>query len=119
MREAVPPLLRRRVPDLCLRERLLLLGLRLRRGPVPGPNPLPAGTASLRVGTKYLVIVPGQRLMAHQIPGLAASSGEGLVAEITRNPNDPEVLGLTNLSTASWEVVTSNNTRREIAQGRR
>ena len=84
---------------------------------VPGPNPLPAGTASLRVGTKYLVIVPGLRLMAHQVPGLTAGSTEGLVAEITKNPNDPSVLGLTNLSTTSWEVVTSSNTRREIAPG--
>ena len=84
---------------------------------VPGPNPFPAGTASLRVGTKYLVIVPGLRLMAHQVPGLLAGSTEGLVAEITRNPNDPNVLGLTNLSTTAWEVVTSSNTRREIAPG--
>jgi hypothetical protein len=84
---------------------------------VPGPNPLPAGTASLRVGTKYLVIVPGLRLMAHQVPGLAPSSSEGLVAEITKNPNDPNVLGLTNLSTTAWEVVTPSNTRRDIQPG--
>ncbi len=84
---------------------------------IPGPNPFPAGTASLRVGTKYLVIVAGLRLMAHQVPGLSSGSSEGLVAEITRNPNDPNVLGLTNLSTTSWEVVTSSNTRREIAPG--
>ncbi len=55
--------------------------------------------------------------MAHQVPGLAAGSTEGLVAEITKNPNDPSVLGLTNLSTTAWEVVTSSNTRREIAPG--
>ena len=83
----------------------------------PPPNPLPAGTASLRVGTKYLVIVPGLRLMAHQVPGLQTQSTEGLVAEVTRNPNDPGVLGLTNLSTTAWEVVTSSNTRREIQPG--
>jgi RsiW-degrading membrane proteinase PrsW (M82 family) len=84
---------------------------------VPGPNPLPTGTASLRIGTKYLVIVPGLRLMAHQIPGLHSQSAEGLVAEVTRNPNDPAVLGLTNLSTVTWEVVTSSNVRREIQSG--
>lgn len=83
----------------------------------PGPNPLPAGTASLRIGTKYLVIVPGLRLMAHQIPGLHSQSAEGLVAEVTRNPNDPSVLGLTNLSTTTWEVVTSSSVRREIQSG--
>jgi RsiW-degrading membrane proteinase PrsW (M82 family) len=84
---------------------------------VPGPNPLPTGTASLRIGAKYLVIVPGLRLMAHQVPGLQTQSPEGLVAEVTRNPNDPGVLGLTNLSTTAWEVVTSSNTRREIQPG--
>ncbi len=84
---------------------------------VAGPNPLPNGTAALRVGAKYLVIVPGLRLMTHQVPGLKAQSAEGLVAEVTRNPGDPDVLGLTNLSTAAWEVVTSNNTRRAIQPG--
>lgn len=83
----------------------------------PGPNPLPNGTASLRIGSKYLVIVPGLRLMSHQIPGLQAQTAEGLVAEVTRNPNDPEVLGLTNLSTTIWEVVTTSSTRREIQPG--
>jgi RsiW-degrading membrane proteinase PrsW (M82 family) len=82
-----------------------------------GPNPLPAGTSSLRIGAKYLVIVPGLRLMAHQIPGLDAQAAEGLVAEVTRNPNDPGVLGLTNLSTTTWEVVTTSGTRREINPG--
>jgi RsiW-degrading membrane proteinase PrsW (M82 family) len=82
-----------------------------------GPNPLPNGTAALRVGTKYLVIVPGLRLLSHQVPGLSAQSAGGLVAEVTRNPNDPAVLGLTNLSTTAWEVVTSNNTRRAIQPG--
>ncbi|HTZ60098.1 MAG TPA: PrsW family intramembrane metalloprotease [Acidobacteriaceae bacterium] len=85
--------------------------------PAYAPNPLPNGTANLRVGAKYLVIVPGLRLMSHQVPGLQAQSAEGLVAEVTRNPNDPDVLGLTNLSTASWEVVTSSNTRRAIQPG--
>jgi hypothetical protein len=48
---------------------------------------------------------------------LQSQSNEGLVAEVTRNPNDPEILGLTNLSTTAWEVVTSSNTRREIQPG--
>ena len=84
---------------------------------IPGPNPLPNGTASLRVGAKYLVIVPGLRLLAHQVPGLTAQSAEGLVAEVTRNPADPDVLGLTNLSTVAWEVLTASNTRRAIQPG--
>lgn len=47
-------------------------------------NPLPAGTSSLRIGTKFLVIVAGLRLLAHQIPGLSLNSPEGLVARAIR-----------------------------------
>jgi hypothetical protein len=70
----------------------------------------------LRVGAKFLVIVPGLRLLEHQVPGLLAQSPGGPVAEVTRNPNDPSVLGLTNLSSSAWEAV-SNGTRRQIGPG--
>ena len=70
----------------------------------------------LRVGAKFLVIVPGLRLLEHQVPGLLAQSPGGPVAEVTRNPNDPSVLGLTNLSSSAWEAV-SNGSRRQIAPG--
>jgi RsiW-degrading membrane proteinase PrsW (M82 family) len=70
----------------------------------------------LRVGAKFLVIVPGLRLLEHQVPGLMAQSPGGPVAEVTRNPSDPTVLGLTNLSNSSWEAV-SNGSRRQIAPG--
>ena len=70
----------------------------------------------LRVGAKFLVIVPGLRLLEHQVPGLLAQSPGGPVAEVTRNPNDPSILGLTNLSSSAWEAV-SNGTRRQIGPG--
>jgi RsiW-degrading membrane proteinase PrsW (M82 family) len=86
----------------------------------PPPSPLPAAVGNngnrLRVGAKFLVIVPGLRLLEHQVPGLLAQSPGGAVAEVTRNPNDPSVLGLTNLSSSAWEVV-SNGTRRQIGPG--
>jgi RsiW-degrading membrane proteinase PrsW (M82 family) len=86
------------------------------------PPPPPAAGAvgnngnRLRVGAKFLVIVPGLRLLEHQVPGLLAQSPGGPVAEVTRNPNDPSVLGLTNLSSSAWEAV-SNGTRRQIGPG--
>jgi hypothetical protein len=70
----------------------------------------------LRVGAKFLVIVPGLRLLEHQVPGLLAQSPGGPVAEVTRNPNDRSVLGLTNLSSSAWDVV-SNGSRRQIGPG--
>ena len=71
----------------------------------------------LRVGSRYLVIVAGLRLLEHQVPGLVAQTRGGPVAEVTRNPNDPAVLGLTNLSTTAWETMTASGTRRQIATG--
>jgi len=71
----------------------------------------------LRVGSRYLVIVAGLRLLEHQVPGLVAQTRGGPVAEVTRNPNDPSVLGLTNLSNSPWETVTASGTRRQIAAG--
>jgi RsiW-degrading membrane proteinase PrsW (M82 family) len=88
--------------------------------PAPASSPAagPAGSNGnrLRVGAKFLVIVPGLRLLEHQVPGLLAQSPGGAVAEVTRNPNDPSILGLTNLSSSAWEV-TSNGTRRQIGPG--
>ena len=36
---------------------------------------------------------------------------------MTRNPNDPSVLGLTNLSSSAWETFSGNGARRQIAPG--
>ena len=86
--------------------------------PLISPSVGPAAKIAnrLRVGAKFLIIVPGLRLLEHQVPGLLAQSPGGPVAEVTRNPNDPTVLGLTNLSSSAWEAV-SNGTRRQIAPG--
>ena len=75
------------------------------------------GGNRLRVGAKFLVIVPGLRLLEHQVPGLMAQSPGGAVAEVTHNPGDPTVLGLTNLSSSAWNVVSGNGTRRQIGTG--
>jgi hypothetical protein len=75
------------------------------------------GGNRLRVGTRYLVIAAGLRLLEHQVPGLVAQTRGGPVAEVTRNPSDPTVLGLTNLSTSIWETVTGSGARRQIGTG--
>ena len=82
-----------------------------------GNSELNGGGNRLRVGTRYLVIVAGLRLLEHQVPGLIAQTRGGPVAEVTRNPNDPSVLGLTNLSTSVWETVTGSGARRQIGTG--
>jgi RsiW-degrading membrane proteinase PrsW (M82 family) len=84
----------------------------------PAPPAMSGGNGNrLRVGSKFLVIVPGLRLLEHQVPGLMAQSPGGPVAEVTHNPNDPSVLGLTNLSSSAWEVVSGNGARRQVGPG--
>jgi RsiW-degrading membrane proteinase PrsW (M82 family) len=94
--------------------------------PMSGPSMAPIAAAGsevngsgarLRIGSRYLVIVAGLRLLEHQVPGLTAQTRGGPVAEVTRNPNDPSVLGLTNLSTSAWETVSASGARRLIATG--
>ncbi|MEI9811737.1 MAG: PrsW family glutamic-type intramembrane protease [Acidobacteriota bacterium] len=78
---------------------------------------LPPGTPSLRIGTRFLVIMPGLRILEHQAPGLKPTAAGGPVAEVTRNPQDPAVLGLTNLSLSTWVIVTSSGSQRQILNG--
>ena len=83
----------------------------------PAPPELPTGTLSLRIGARYLVVVVGLRILEHQAQGLRPASPGGPVAEVTRNPRDPNILGLTNMSTSTWEVVSPNGSRRQIPTG--
>jgi len=75
------------------------------------------GGNRLRVGSRYLVIAAGIRLLEHQVPGLVPQTRGGPVAEVTRSPNDTAVRGLTNLSTSVWETVTGSGARRQIGTG--
>jgi RsiW-degrading membrane proteinase PrsW (M82 family) len=86
---------------------------------VPQAAPqLPAGSLSLRIGMRQLVVVAGLRLLPHQVAGLKPQSIEAeAVAEVTRNPQDPNTLGLRNLSSSTWEVVNAQGNRREIQPG--
>jgi hypothetical protein len=82
-----------------------------------GGSEVNGGANRLRIGSQYLVIVAGLRLLEHQVPGLVAQTHGGPVAEVTHNPTDPTVLGLTNLSTSIWETRTASGTHRQIAHG--
>jgi PrsW family intramembrane metalloprotease len=89
--------------------------------PVPAAvTPPPSGNGrgqQLRVGTKFLAIVSGLRLLEHQVPGLSSTAPGGPVAEITPNPSDPQILGLKNTSSSAWEVVSGSGSRRPIGTG--
>ncbi|MGH7835698.1 MAG: hypothetical protein ACREQK_18790 [Candidatus Binatia bacterium] len=78
----------------------------------------PAGGFSLRLPNgKTIPLADGAKISATDIPGLQPSSG-GAVAEVGRNPNDPSVLGLKNLSRAGWTVTLANRDRMQVDPGR-
>jgi RsiW-degrading membrane proteinase PrsW (M82 family) len=72
----------------------------------------------IRIGAEHVPVSVGTRLLEGQVPRLKAQNGDGIVAAIEANPNDPAVLGLKNLSTSSWRVVTDRGETRDIAPGR-
>jgi len=93
--------------------------------PPPTASPAPAFSSApaphaltFFVAGQRLLLTPGRRLAESEMPGLQASAGNGVVAEVTRHPTDPNLLGLKNLSTASWMASTSAGETREIPSGK-
>jgi len=60
----------------------------------------------------------GRQLTARDIPGLEPHTPDGIVAEVARNPNDPKILGLRNLSHTTWNVTLPNGNEHRIEKGR-
>jgi RsiW-degrading membrane proteinase PrsW (M82 family) len=73
---------------------------------------------SLEVNGRSLALTSGTRLLEGQLPGLKALGTDGIVAMVDSNPDDPQMLGLKNLSTASWHVITVARGTRELSSGR-
>ena len=46
------------------------------------------------------------RLRETQIPGTVSAAGDGFVAEVSHNPKDPKILGIKNLSSATWHYAS-------------
>jgi RsiW-degrading membrane proteinase PrsW (M82 family) len=97
-------------------------------GEIPPPSPpappatytsVPAPQAfTFFVAGQRLLLTPGRRLVESEMPGLQAAAGDGVVAEVTRHPADPNILGFKNLSTASWTASTSAGESREVPSGK-
>jgi RsiW-degrading membrane proteinase PrsW (M82 family) len=72
----------------------------------------------LVLGNSRFPLTLGARLTESQIPGLKAGAGDGVVAIVNANPEDARMLGLKNLSTATWHVETVGHGARELSTGR-
>jgi RsiW-degrading membrane proteinase PrsW (M82 family) len=72
----------------------------------------------IEVGTARVPASVGTRLYERQVPGSHAGAGDGVIAEVSANPNDPNVLGLKNLSDTAWHVTTAAGQQRELLPSR-
>jgi hypothetical protein len=79
----------------------------------PAQSVQPAAKAapgfSLRLSSgKTVALTDGVRVGTSDIPALQPSGAGATIAEVVRNPNDPNILGLKNLSRATWTVTLAN-----------
>ncbi len=72
---------------------------------------------ALRGGQEF-ALVEGVRLGAGDIRGLEPIQRNGWVAEVVRNPENPAVVGLKNLSQHGWSATFADGRRAEIDPGR-
>jgi hypothetical protein len=72
----------------------------------------------LVLGGRQVGLAEGARMTAPEINGLEPSDPGGWVAEVVRNPENPAVLGLKNLSRQRWNATFASGRRVEIDPGR-
>jgi len=72
----------------------------------------------IEVGSARVPASVGARLYERQVPGSHAAASDSVIAEVSANPNDPNVLGLKNLCDAAWQVTTASGQERELLPGR-
>src|SRR5262249_15577438 len=70
------------------------------------------------LGGREVGLAEGVRVAASDIYGLEPSDGSGWGAEVLRNPADPQVLGLKNLSRQRWKATFASGRQVEIDPGR-
>ena len=73
---------------------------------------------TIEVGTARVPASVGARLYERQVAGSHALAGDGVIGEVSANPNDPNVLGLKNLTDVAWAVTTASGQQRELQPGR-
>jgi len=72
----------------------------------------------LRLPGKRIPLPEGVKLTKADIAGLETTSSDGAVAEVVRNPANPDVLGLKNLSLKPWSATTPTGEQRQIEPGK-
>jgi hypothetical protein len=71
----------------------------------------------LRLAGRDLRLSDGLPLLAEDVQGLQAQGTDGVVALVSRRPNDPNALLLRNRSRQTWQVQEPNGTVRAVGPG--
>lgn len=72
----------------------------------------------LQIKRRAIPLTDGTHLTANEIPGLESQRADGVVAEVSHNPQDPTVLGLKNCSYRHWMATLASGEQRQIDSGR-
>ena len=87
--------------------------------PALSSRPVAAGaTLSLYCRGKLIPLSLGTSISAVELPGFMGVTGTARVAEVVRNPQDPSVIGLKNLTDKTWRAVMPDGANRVIEPSR-
>ena len=87
-------------------------------GGAPAAGSAAPGRFSLRLADGRTLGLPdGARLTSADLPGLDGA-GSAVVAEVTRNPQNPDVRGLKNASRRVWWATVTTGEKRRVDPGR-
>jgi hypothetical protein len=86
---------------------------------VPLPNSITSDQYfSLHLKRKSIPLIQGTQIKADDLPGLEPQGGDRVVAIVSQNPQNPDILGLRNNSHQIWTVNLANGDRKQIEPGR-
>ena len=72
----------------------------------------------LHIKRRDIPLTDGTYLQAQEIPGLEPQTAGSAVAEVSRNPQDPTILGLKNCSHQVWTATLTSGEQKQIKSGR-
>ena len=68
----------------------------------------------LQISGKQIPLQIGTKIWLSDLYGKNNLSTDEILAEVTHNPNDPQILGLKNLSAHTWKVVIADGSNRTV-----
>jgi MFS family permease len=80
-------------------------------------NAVPTGASLQLVVARAVPLMIGMPLTADDIPGLEAQGADGVVALVSRRPNNPKVFLLRNRSKQTWVVTEADGKERKVEPG--